>query len=120
MPHQRPTTFLSGELEMTGANKTALDAMETVHHAAKRALLEQNKQLRENLFGLLKGNTIDSSQVSRYIDSILVNQKTIERMTFEHFKKVKELCSPEQQLKLDETIAEAVRMAGGRRPENKE
>ena len=120
MPHERSMTFLSGELGITGPNKKTLDAMETEHHTAKRELLGKNKQLREALFGLLKETGTDSLKVNRYIDSILVNQKNIELMTFEHFKKVKELCTPEQQLKLEETIAEAIRMAGGKPPKNKE
>jgi len=119
MPHEHSMTFLAGELGITGTNKTLLDAMETEHHTVKRELLEKNKQLREHLFGLLKKTAIDSLNVNRYIDSILINQKNIEIMTFDHFKKVKALCTPQQQIKLEETIAEAIRMAGGKPPKNK-
>lgn len=113
LPHERPITFLSSELGIRGANKETLDKMEAEHHRDKRELLGKNKELRERLFGLLRAPDVDSSTVNRYVDSILVNQKNIELMTFEHFRKVKQLCTPEQQLKLEETIAEAIRMAGG-------
>lgn len=119
MPHERPLTFLSAELGITGPNKEKLDKMEAGHHRDKRELLAKNKELRERLFGLLKASDVDSLKVNRYVDSILVNQKNIELMTFEHFREVKQLCTPEQQLKLEDVIAEAIRMAGGRPPKNK-
>lgn len=114
MPHERDMTFLSKELGMTGANKETLDALETQHHTEKRALLGKNKELREAMFALLKNNNTDSLKINQYVDSILINQKEIELMTYYHFNKVKTLCTPEQQLKLEETIAEAIRMAGGK------
>lgn len=114
MPHERDMTFLSKELGMTGANKEKLDAMETKHHTEKRELLENNKLLREQLFGLLKSNPSDTVVINSFVTSILTNQKEIELMTYYHFKEVKEMCSPEQQKKLDETITEAIRMAGGK------
>lgn len=114
MPHERDMTFLSKELGMTGSNKDRLDAMETKHHTDKRALLEKNKLLREQLFGLLKTNASDTMAINVFVNSILYNQKEIELMTYYHFKQVKEMCNAEQQQKLEETIAEAIRMAGGK------
>lgn len=114
MPHERDMTFLSKELGMTGANKEKLDAMETKHHTDKRALLEKNKVLREQLFGLLKTNASDTTTINTFVASIVTNQKKIELMTFYHFKEVRALCNAEQQEKLEETIAEAIRMAGGK------
>jgi periplasmic protein CpxP/Spy len=116
MPHERDMTFLSKELGMTGANKMTLDVLETQHHTEKRELLGKNKALRESMFSLLKNNITDSIKINQYVDSILTNQKEIELMTYYHFNKVKTLCTPEQQLKLEETIAEAIRMAGGKPP----
>lgn len=116
MPHERDMTFLSRELGMTGANKEKLDALETQHHTEKRELLGKNKQLREDLFALLKMPQTDSTKINLYVDSILKNQQHIELMTYYHFSKVKAMCSPEQELKLEETIAEAIRMAGGKPP----
>ena len=116
MPHERDMTFLSKELGMTGSNKDKLDAMETKHHTEKRELLEKNKNLRIHLFDLLKKDARDSLIVNSYTDSILTNQREIELMTYYHFKTVKEMCNPEQKAKLEETIAEAIRMAGGKPP----
>lgn len=116
MPHDRGMSFLANELDMEGSDKQKLDAMELKHHAEKRELLERNKQLREKLFGLLKNNNSDSIKVNQFVDSILINQKQIELMTYYHFKDVKAMCSPEQQIKLEETIKEAIRMAGGKPP----
>lgn len=116
MPHERDMAFLSKELGMTGSNKEKLDAMEATHHKEKRVLLEKNRLLREHLFGLLKTNASDTLAINNFVDSILSNQKEIELMTYYHFKQVKELCNPEQKQKLEETIAEAIRMAGGKPP----
>lgn len=116
MPHERNMTFLSGELGFTGTDKEKLDALETQHHTEKRELLGKNKQLREAMFALLKNNSTDSLRINQYVDSILTNQKQIELMTYYHFNTVKLMCTPKQQIKLEETIAEAVRMAGGKPP----
>lgn len=116
LPHDRGMSFLANELGVNGSDKQKLDAMELNHHSEKRELLEKNKQLREKLFGLLKHNDGDSIKVNKYVDSILLNQRHIELMTYYHFRDVKSMCSPEQQIKLEEIIKEAIKMAGGKPP----
>lgn len=116
MPHERDMAFLSKELGIDGPDKEKLDALEIAHHTEKRELLEKNKVLREKLFDLLKNHAEDTAMVNGYINTILANQKEIELMTYYHFKQVKEMCSPQQQEKLEEIIAEAIRMAGGKPP----
>ena len=116
LPHERDISFLTKELGIEGKNKEKLDQMEKQHHHDKRALLNKNRELREHLFELLKYQTIDTLAVNLDIESILKNQKYIELMTFNHFSEVKKMCNPSQQLLLEETIVEAIHMAGGRPP----
>lgn len=120
LPHDRDTFSLSKELGIQSNDKEKLDQMEKQHHHDKRKLLNENRVLREHLFGLLKKQTSDSSEVMKDVESILKNQKKIELMTYYHFAEIKKMCSPQQQVLLEETISEAIRMAGGGRPSKKQ
>ena len=55
-------------------------------------------------FGLVKDEAITDSVAKIYRDRIAGWQSTIDSMTFAHFRKMRNLLNPEQQVKYDEFV----------------
>jgi Spy/CpxP family protein refolding chaperone len=106
-------------LDLQGQTKTKILAMQDDHFKQKNALVQKSRDLHEQLFRSFNDASKDSTAVSNLIDRIVENQRETEQMTFNYFKEVSELCTPEQREKLQELIHEVLRRAGGPPPPKK-
>jgi len=117
---QAPYRFLVNALKMDDRQQQRYAELRDEHHEAVQAIQQQNKDLHKRLYDLLQTN--DTVQAQQLANSIADNQKQIELITFHHFAKVREICNPQQQLKFDSVINEALRMMApplqGGRPDN--
>ena len=104
--------FLVKETNMDDAQKDAYQQLRTAHHTQMTVFRSQNSLLRGKLFELLATRDANTPEVQQMIDSIASNRKQEEIATFEHFRKVRALCRPEQQAKFDAVIGEAVQSLG--------
>ncbi|HXP49123.1 MAG TPA: hypothetical protein VN922_04170, partial [Bacteroidia bacterium] len=86
------------------------------HHHAVEAIQQHSRQLREQFFGMLQNNPVDSAAIKRMTDSIAATQEQIEMVTFYHFRKVRDILRPEQQKRFDEVIQEATKMMAPQPP----
>ena len=107
-----PFMFLVKETNMDDAQKDAYQQLRTAHHTQMTVFRSQNSLLRGKLFELLATRDANTPEVQQMIDSIASNRKQEEIATFEHFRKVRALCRPEQQAKFDAVIGEAVQSLG--------
>jgi Spy/CpxP family protein refolding chaperone len=107
---------LVNELEVTGKTKEKILSMQEVHFRDKHKLIETSRELHEKLFRSFSDPSKDSSDVRQIIDDIVENKRETEQMTFDYFKEVNALCTPDQQKKLQELIHEVLRRAGGPPP----
>ena len=55
----------------------------------------------------------DSTEIKKLINKIVENQRETEQMTFDYFKVVNSLCTPDQQKELQELIHNVLSRAGG-------
>ena len=99
-----------------GKTKTTILGLQERHFADKHALIERSRNLHEQLFNSFSDSSKDSTDVKQIIDNIVENQREIEQMTFDYFKEINQLCTPEQQKKLQELIHEVLNRAGGPPP----
>jgi hypothetical protein len=76
------------------------------------AFRANNSLLRGKLFELLATQDANAPEVQKMIDLIASSRKQEEITTFEHFRKVRGLCRPDQQAKFDAAIGEAVQSLG--------
>ena len=102
--------FLTHELNLDESQIKQFDALRKEHHEAAMLIQEKNHKMHRRFFDLLKNMPADSVVSTQLADSMAMYQKQMEMLTFNHFKKVREICKPEQQKKFDEVINEALEM----------
>ena len=98
--------FISEELHFSPDQKKQFEEMKHQHHDSMMKLQETNKDLHDAFFEHLA--TPQDSSVSVLSDSIASLQKQMDMVTFNHFKEVRALCTPEQQARFDQIIDEAL------------
>jgi protein CpxP len=108
--------FLTRELKLNAQQQEQFEQLRNEHHHKMLDLQEQGGSLHHQFFELLSKSPADSLAVKRLADSMSANQEQIELLTFEHFKKVRTMCTEEQKKKFDEVIHEAMRMMAPRPP----
>lgn len=109
------------KLGIEGENRTKIIALQDRHFKTKDALIRRGRNLHERLYRFFNNSKKDSTDISQLIDQIVENQRKTEQMTFDHFKAISELCTPEQRKLLDEIIHKVLskRGPGGPPPQRK-
>ena len=69
-----------------------------------RPMYDDMRKAKDNLFRLLRYPGTSDSLLNKVSDAIAQKQKAIDLQTFNHFKSVRELCTPEQQPKYDSMV----------------
>ena len=100
-------------LDLSGNAKTKILALQDDHFKKKDALINRSRNLHESLFQSFNDESKDSTEIKKLIDKIVENQRETEQMTFDYFKVVNALCTPDQQKKLQDLIHNVLRQAGG-------
>ena len=108
--------FLVSELKMTDEQQKQYEVLRDEHHHQVEEKQQEGRKLHDTFYELLRNPKIDSLMVAQTADAIAVNQKQIDLITFYHFQKVRAICTPQQQQKFDEIIAEALRMMSPKPP----
>lgn len=104
------------QLELSGKKKEQIIRLQDAHFQAKDKLMNRNRTLHERLFHSFNDPKKDSSAIALLINDIVENQREIEQMTFDYFKKIDALCTPEQKVKLQNTIHKVLSRVGGPPP----
>ena len=91
---------------------TNYDALIKDHRAAMNGLHKANMEYRKTLFATLGSNpsNINADSLGQLIAT---NQKEIEMVTYNHFKQVRTICTPEQQKEFDNIIADVIKKMNG-------
>lgn len=100
-------------LDLSGNAKTKILALQDDHFKKKDALIKRSRNLHESLFKSFNDESKDSTEIKKLIDKIVENQRETEQMTFDYFKVVNSLCTPDQQKELQELIHNVLSRAGG-------
>lgn len=109
--------FLNRELKLSDAQEQQYSVLRKEHHEGIERYNEAYKGLRDRFFELLRQPNPDSLLVNQLADSIAHNSKNIELITFYHFKKVRAICTTDEQRKrFDEVIGEALHSMAPRPP----
>jgi Spy/CpxP family protein refolding chaperone len=104
------------QLELSGKKKDLILRLQDAHFQKKDALMKRNRTLHERLFQSFNDPKKDRNAIASLIDDIVENQREIEQMTFDYFKKIDSLCTPEQRIKLQNTIHKVLSRVGGPPP----
>ena len=111
-PGRRPPSPKSLIIKKLDFSETQIEAYEKLireHRQIIKQTTGDNRRLKKKLYGMLT-LPITNTSVEGIINQISDNEKTLEIATFEHFKKVRELCNEEQKEKFDKLIIRVIEM----------
>jgi protein CpxP len=77
-----------------------------------RPMYDDMRKTKDSLFKLLSYPETNDSLLTKIADAIAQKQKALDLQTFNHFKRVRTLCTPEQQPKYDSMILRMFRKMG--------
>ena len=103
-----PFMFIVKATGMDDAQQETYRQLRDAHRSKLDAYRMQNSKIRGQMFDLLAEYGEDGAQVRQLADSIAAVKREEELLTYEHFRRVREICRPEQQSKFDAAIGEAI------------
>ena len=103
-----PKEFLSKNLNFSKSQKNAYFKLAKEHNESAKTIRDQIKNDKESLFQLLKSDTINDSVRNDKALKVSMSIQSLDILTFEHFKKVRAICTEEQKPKFDELIQKMV------------
>lgn len=103
-----PREFLAKGLNFSDSQKNAYFDLAKNHNESANKIREQIKIDKEYLFQLLKSEQIVDSTKNSAALKISLSIQALDILTFDHFKKVRALCTEKQKPKFDELIQKMV------------
>ncbi len=109
--HKGPGNFIVNELELNEEQRAQFDALKETHHTTMKGIHDQVKAKKEALFEAIGGDEATATAIAQEIGAL---QTQLEMATYQHFTALRNICTPEQQTKLDGLMKEIMRhMAPG-------
>ena len=99
-----PFEMMVKELNMTEQQQKDYKAQKEEHLKNIKPLFDSVRAAKTAFFGLIKDTAVNDSTVAVYGQKISERQSAIDKLTFAHFKRVRNIFTPEQQPKFDDFI----------------
>lgn len=96
--------MMAKELNMTEQQKKDHKRLKEEHLQSIRPLFDSIRSAKTALYGLLKDSSASDSMVNAYTQQIGEKQSAIDKLTFAHFKRIRNLFTAGQQPKFDEFV----------------
>ena len=113
---ETPADFLSHELGLDDKQKAQLHEFASQHHMESEKIRQHIKEARDHFFDLIKMPNVNPATKDSAANAIADNLKKLELLTFDHFQKVRMMCTPDQQVKFDKIINQVIKMVAGPPP----
>lgn len=104
--NRKPDMMIISRLKLDPDQVMKFEELKREHRKQTEDLLFRGKKQRDEYFSLLKNDTPDTVRASQLLDQIGQNQKELDRATFSHFMKLRELCNADQKKLFDVFIEE--------------
>jgi len=113
-PGRKSTSdMMAKELNMTEEQKKNHKLSKEEHLKKVKPLFDSIRLTKATLYTLLKDSTVSEDVINSYCQKIGETQTAIEKLTFAHFKRKRNLFTAEQQPKYDSFVLKI--MQGGRK-----
>ncbi len=99
-----PFDMMVKELNMTEQQQTEFKKLKEEHFAAIKPVFDSVRTLKKSLFNLVKAENINDSLVNNYSGLISQQQAIIDKLTINHFRKVRAMFSGDAQKKFDDFV----------------
>ncbi|MEP7374397.1 MAG: hypothetical protein ABI675_13470 [Chitinophagaceae bacterium] len=104
--------MLQKEVGFNEEQTTKYKEMKEKQRGKIRPMYEEMRKVKDSLFRLLSYPETSDSVLNKMADAIAQKQKAIDIETFNHFKRVRVLCTPDQLPKYDTMVLQMVRKMG--------
>lgn len=111
-----PKQIIIERLHFDAMQQKDYELLVVEHRNKTNELHEASKKLHDELFSLLKGETINQRERDALIMEIANNQKAIEYLNFDHFNAIKKLCKGEQVGYFNELVGDLGQLFGRKGP----
>ncbi len=102
--------FIEEELHLSETQQQQFATLRKEHFSKAEALIREKHELRKAMLGLLREDTVNEDQMHRMAAAIGMKESELAVATFEHFRSLRSLCSPDQQQKFDTIIQDVLKM----------
>lgn len=106
---QNASLFIIDRLHLDVNQQKEFATLRQQHQAITRRAHEEDRQLHDEYFTLLKTAHPDKAKADSIASLIATQRTVIEKATFDHFEKLRNLCNDEQKVLFDNTIDEIAR-----------
>lgn len=110
----KPDKFIIEKLKFNEEQVQKFEDLKREHRRQVEDIQFQSRKLHDEYFGLLKAEPVDSVKAGQILEQIANNQKELDKVTFTHFARIKELCKGEQKELFNRFIEE---IAGSFKPQ---
>ena len=107
-----PKEFMIRELKLDQKQQNQLEQLVQQHQESAEQLRKQVRESKEAFFDLLNVPNIADSSIQTAAKAVSVNTEQLDLMTFDHFQKVRAICTPAQQKIFDHIIKQVIAMMG--------
>lgn len=117
---ERFSFILKNEVKFNEEQMKQFDSLKKEHWTAFKPLLKGINNSKDEFYQHLKDSIVDEKMLRSASDSIAIRQRIMDMQVFAYFRKIRDLCTPEQKPKFD-SVAQSVvkRMIGGGLPQKK-
>lgn len=112
-PQGGAMTFLVKELQLDSLQQEQLKLFRDEHRAATQEIRKKNREAKETFFSLLEREGISEAEVNEAATVSARYDAELAKITFDHFKKIRSICTLNQKEKFDKIIHEVLRRLSG-------
>jgi hypothetical protein len=94
--NRKPKEFIAEKLHFDANQIKKYEDIINIYRNSVDSLNNSNKEIKAELYSLLKQPSVNNKLKDRLIQLTLVNQKRIEEANFKHFQDIKNLCTKSQ------------------------
>ncbi len=105
--------FLKNEIGFSAAQLQQYDTLSNKHRENIKEMFEKSRSTKDMQFKQLAAGDFSDSIINSVADQSSASQKIMELHMFNHLKKVRMLCTPEQQPKFDSLFVKILNRRGG-------
>ena len=102
--------YIISKLDLDEEQQKVFEELRKEHFEQIQNLQEQIRVEKDAMYDLLKSAEPDTTVTFNHIAKIMQSEERLERVTFEHFRKVRAICNTEQQQHFDAIIDQIMRM----------
>lgn len=103
-----PAKLMILELKLNEEQQKQLEELRVEHGFNITPLYEKHKKQKKILYNLLKLETVSDSAKKTAIENVTATAQQIDYATFDHFRKIRAICTPEQQTRFNEILEQVI------------